>query len=741
MKRATFKDSPNYEALSYTWGLQQGGNSSLHVTNYKNSNLQNSLRDAAKCDEMSHPRAVQDSKSSIVSHTNASDSLNTSTVSARLESHFVLDAFETLTASTKNGRTFEPSGLTRTEAPRVSPFSKGRELVRFGVTRLRVSLHERASSTPRHQRPLSKKGLFARNYVDPLFTWWGANERVLMSQSLGCVDVEIDAAGTVSTAVVNGASHNYAGFYLSFPQAEALQSECLQTLPVSHSDALPLLRDAVHNTLARFFGADFGFTCSTGYGSNMLALPALLAQADTVVMDGDCHNSMYTGAFLADRKVLKFGHNDMPRLETILSSFSAHCTNVLVCIEGLYSMGGDVPPLSDLHRLKRKYGFTLYCDEAYSFMSLGRTGRGCLEFWNEKHPDTPVPKDLIDLRTGTLSKAVGGIGGFIVGKRRFEAAVRAHLERQEERESLSLLTSTMVQTLWVLERPNRTARNLQRLSEIATFCRAELLRRGIHVYGDDGTPVLPVWAGRPSVAARLSYELRRAGLLASPVATPAVPSWESRVRVNLTADYTDGDVDRLLTAITSAAERTGTRRRPELGRERLFTSTYEFTQDATTEDTGKAFHYIRSLVRASSTATTEKTSLSTSIEAGHASRAMYGIGSGSARWISGTFASYLAVEAQVARIAGTEASLTHADPSIGLASTIAALTRPLHGFRTHLMFYPKTRNQYVREGLRMVPPRSLKSGGFHEYGDLDQLVAAVREQAQRSGSRNTCLTI
>lgn len=90
-------------------------------------------------------------------------------------------------------------------------------------------------------------------------------------------------------------------------------------------------------------------------------------------------------------------------------------------------MEADVPPLDAMHRLKELYNFILLCDEAHSLLSIGTTGRGCLEYWNDNHPDAQVPSDLIDIRTATLSKAIGGIGGMIAGKAKFESAIRSHI--------------------------------------------------------------------------------------------------------------------------------------------------------------------------------------------------------------------------------------------------------------------------------------------------------------------------
>jgi len=107
----------------------------------------------------------------------------------------------------------------------------------------------------------------------------------------------------------------------------------------------------------------------------------------------------------------------------------------------------------------------------------------------------------------------------------------------------------MVQTAWVLGQPTLVARRLRRLADMSRFCRGELARFGIHVWGDDGTPMLPVYTGRPTYAARLSYVVRGYRLLASPIVAPAVPYWEGRVRINLSAEHTNEDVDKLIDAV------------------------------------------------------------------------------------------------------------------------------------------------------------------------------------------------
>ncbi|KAI1871370.1 uncharacterized protein JN550_004364 [Neoarthrinium moseri] len=582
--------------------------------------------------------------------------------------------------------------------PKVSRLGMLREVATLAFTRLRVSFRVRPWNQTASPRPLSEKGLFMYHYVEPLFQWWGANLRILKSQSLGVVAVA-DASGATTT-LINGASHNYAGLYKAFPESEELQRLCLDQLPVSDSDAVPLLRNAVHRPIAEFLNTAFCFTTSTGYGANYVALPALIENTKTaVVMDHNCHNSMFTGVFLGKcTSVWKFKHNHIGHLQSILEELAVTEHRVIVLIEGLYSMDGDIPPLDKIYQLKQKFGFVLYCDEAHSFLSLGSSGRGCLEFWNEAHPNAILPWEMFDIPTGTLSKAVGGIGGFIVGQSQFQKCIQQRISSIDEQSNISVLTSTMVQTLWVLGHSAILNQNLCRLSEISQYCRSELARAGVYIYGHPGTPVLPVWAGRPSKSAELSYCLRKVGLLASPVSAPAVPFWESRVRVNLSADYSDDDVNKL--------------------------------------------RAIQDLVQATVSSCPNYPALDASaLAVGHRSRNIYGIGAGSARWISGTFPSHLTVEAMLSHATGTEAAMVYPDESIGLTSTIAALARPIIGFKEHYILVPRRFSGLVRDGLALIPPSRTKAGFVESYDIYDDLALQIRRYKGQAQGAKACFTV
>lgn len=659
-----------------------------------------------------------------------------------LECQRSLSTLTTDTTSTLAAKTRCPPCLGSTD--------KLLEMLQLVVTRLRKILDEKR----RTHRSKFQKRLTAFNYVEPLFKWWGANHQSLTAQYLGRVRA-CDVVGN-STELVDGASHHHTGLHSPSAYAEKLQRLCLDLLPVSDSDAVTFLRDELHHTIAKFLGADFCFTTSTGYGSNYTLLPALIDSSTVFIVDENCHNSIFAGILLESASNLrKFKHNDVEDLETLLSGFVNNPTTVIVAIEGLYrlvpkfflrnrtndgenSMEADLPPLDKLYDLKMKYGFVLYCDETHSFLSIGKTGRGCLEYWNDNHPQHPLPWGLIDIRTGTLSKAIGGVGGIIAVNAPFEKRIREHIDNLDERENVSLPSSTMAQTLWVLTQPLQIGRSLHRLAAVSRFCREELERFGIFVYGDISTPVLPIYAGRPSLSSKLCYSLRREGLLASPVCAPAVPFWESRVCINLSADFTDEEVNSLIRAVIRAAERVGICKIADVVPSHFKTDEGLTLVEEHSNEASKAFELIQNLIKMDAllgrTSTQKRLFNRTCgpriLQIGHQSRVQYGIGAGGTRWICDTFPPHIAVEDLIARATGMEAGLTYADVSIGLASTIAAISRPVLGHTKHYMIVERGAVQFVHYGPTM--PSKKDAPILIGYVDLFQLVQQARKLYRRN---------
>lgn len=161
---------------------------------------------------------------------------------------------------------------------------------------------------------------------------------------------------------------------------------------------------ALERELSDFFGRKRTIVFSTGYVANLAILSTLVGPGEVILLDGDCHASIYDGCKLGGAEVIRFRHNNPADLEKRLKRLAERNTNILIVVEGIYSMMGDRAPLADIVALKKKYGAYLIVDEAHSLGVLGENGRGLAEEANVE--------DDVDFIIGTFSKSLGAIGGF-----------------------------------------------------------------------------------------------------------------------------------------------------------------------------------------------------------------------------------------------------------------------------------------------------------------------------------------
>jgi 8-amino-7-oxononanoate synthase len=158
--------------------------------------------------------------------------------------------------------------------------------------------------------------------------------------------------------------------------------------------------------LAAFYGLRDAIVFSTGYQANLGMLSGLAGPSDVVLLDADCHASIYDGCRLAGAEVIRFRHNNAEDLGKRMRRLGARAADALIVIEGIYSMLGDRAPLTDIVEVKREHGGYLMVDEAHSLGVLGGRGRGLVE-------EHGVLGD-VDFIVGTFSKSLGGAGGFCV---------------------------------------------------------------------------------------------------------------------------------------------------------------------------------------------------------------------------------------------------------------------------------------------------------------------------------------
>jgi len=294
--------------------------------------------------------------------------------------------------------------------------------------------------------------------------------------------------------------------------------------------------------IAEFLGVEDSIVMVSGHATNVTTIGHLMGPKDLILADGLIHNSVLEGARLSGATRRLFPHNDLDALEEILASQRDRAERVLIVVEGLYSMDGDLPDLPQLLAIKRRFDAWLMVDEAHSLGVLGAGGRGLAEHFD-------VDPNEVEIWMGTLSKTLCGCGGYIAGS----SALVEYLKLSAPGFLYSVgmpgpIAAASLTCLKLLERePERVARireNGHRFVERARI-------RGLDVGDSAGYSVVPVIVGDSVNAALLSQRLHDRGVNALPIIFPAVAEKAARLRFFITAAHTAEDID---TAVDATAE-------------------------------------------------------------------------------------------------------------------------------------------------------------------------------------------
>lgn len=292
--------------------------------------------------------------------------------------------------------------------------------------------------------------------------------------------------------------------------------------------------------LADFFGCPHAIVFSTGYLANLGMLSTLATTGDVVLLDGDCHASIYDGCRLGGAEVVRFRHNDANDLDRRLKRLGERASNALIVLEGLYSMLGDQPPLEEFIAVKRKHGAYLFLDEAHSLGMLGAHGRGAAE--------AAGVEDDVDFIVGTFSKSLGAIGGFCVSKLPELELVRFAIRAYIFTASLSPSVIASVRTALKIMRTRPALR--ERLWD-----NAHRLYDGLQALGYDlgpqAGPVVAVAAEDTEQALALWQGLLEHGIYVNLVLPPAAPSGKPLLRCSLSAAHTPRQIDAMVAAFAA----------------------------------------------------------------------------------------------------------------------------------------------------------------------------------------------
>ncbi|MCP9449425.1 MAG: 8-amino-7-oxononanoate synthase [Nitrospira sp.] len=296
----------------------------------------------------------------------------------------------------------------------------------------------------------------------------------------------------------------------------------------------------LESALASFKGTEAALLFGSGYLANLGVIPALIGRNDLILADRLCHASLIDGCRLSGADFRVFRHRDADHLESLLKRRRSY-RRTLIVTDGLFSMDGDLAPLAELASLAKRHDAVLYVDDAHGTGVMGATGRGTLEALGVE--------DDIPFHMGTLGKALGSSGAYVVGSG----------------EIIDYLLNTARSFMFTTAPPPATAAAAR---AALTIIRQEPQRRarlwenqarmfdGLRRLGfrltETASPILPVLIGDAATALAFAEQLLAHGVYAPAVRPPTVPHGTSRIRVTVTSEHTASHLEEALRAFESA---------------------------------------------------------------------------------------------------------------------------------------------------------------------------------------------
>ena len=337
--------------------------------------------------------------------------------------------------------------------------------------------------------------------------------------------------------VLNFASYDYCGLNAD-PRVSEAAKAAIDLYGTSPSGSRLVagcrpVHDALETALARHYGAAAALTFVSGHSTNVSTIGHLMGEGDLILYDTLCHNSIQVGMKLSGAARRAFPHNDMAALEALLIESRGQYRHALIVTEGLFSMDGDVPPLSALIALKERFGCWLMVDEAHALGCVGPGGVGSFALDGSE-------RGKVDIWMGTLSKTLAATGGYIAGSRALIDVLRGHASGFVY--SVALAPALAAAALCALDLLGQEPERATRLQHNAALFLTAAREAGLQTGQAGPFGIIPVMVGDTLLAAKLSERLLARGVNVMPVMFPAVPMRAARLRFFLSALHQDAEI-------------------------------------------------------------------------------------------------------------------------------------------------------------------------------------------------------
>jgi 8-amino-7-oxononanoate synthase len=361
-----------------------------------------------------------------------------------------------------------------------------------------------------------------------------------------------DTEGNVVTMgekqLVMVGSNNYLGL-TTHPKVRQAAMEAIEKYGTSCTGSRFLngtlaLHHELDRRLAEFVGKEAALCFSTGYQTNLGTISALVGKGDVAITDKDDHASIIDGCTFSMGTMKRFRHNDMDHLKYVLEN-SQDAKGILVVIDGVYSMGGDIAPLPEIVELCKRYNARLMVDDAHSLGVLGN-GHGTAAHFGLT--------DEVDLIMGTFSKSFASLGGVIAG----DADVLYYIQHYARPMifSASMPASNVAAVLAAVEVIETEPEWVERLWDNAHYMLDGFKRLGFDT-GESATPIIPIIIGDEFRTVGLWMGLFEEGIYTNPVLSPGVARGSERLRTSYMATHAREHLDRVLQGFEDVGKRTG----------------------------------------------------------------------------------------------------------------------------------------------------------------------------------------
>ena len=364
-----------------------------------------------------------------------------------------------------------------------------------------------------------------------------------------------DEQGPVCTydgkRVINLASNNYLGL-CNHPRLREAAIAATQKYGVGSGAVRTIagtmrIHMELEEKIAAFKNVEACVVFQSGFTANAGTVSSILGKEDFILSDELNHASIIDGARLSKAKIKVFRHKDVAHAEELLGEIQNEPGRKLIITDGVFSMDGDIGPVGELAELAEKYGAIMMVDDAHASGVLGRNGRGSVDHFGAH--------GRVDVQVGTLSKAIGSLGGYVCGSR--DLIDYLYHRARPFLFSTSHPPSVAASCIAAFDILENEPERIERLWNNTWYFKQQLTDAGFDVGGvttpKSETPITPIIVGDGRRTMEFSKALFDAGVMATGIAFPTVPEGKARVRTIITSEHTRTQIDQALEVFVSVA--------------------------------------------------------------------------------------------------------------------------------------------------------------------------------------------